>query len=166
MPAKPQWFTRIPEILDLVRAMTVPVLDREVFEGLFGVRRRRAISLMHSYGGYSSGNSLLVNRDDLLVKLRAIEDSSEVLRENVRKEKLAKELQELHRSRAGAAIVIGTRRSGSQAQFGIPQSIRIEPGRIIVSFGSPEELFKTLYEFGQAAANDYDSVRSALEDST
>ena len=41
MPAKAQWLLRVPEILEELRALDVPVVDRAVCERLFRLRRRR-----------------------------------------------------------------------------------------------------------------------------
>ena len=43
MPTKKTWLLRLPEIREELSAMKVPVVDRAIFERLFGVRRRRAI---------------------------------------------------------------------------------------------------------------------------
>lgn len=50
MPAKPAWLLRTPEILHDLQSLTVPVVDRCMFERLFCVRRRRAITLMQEFG--------------------------------------------------------------------------------------------------------------------
>ena len=42
--------------------MEVPVIDRAVFERIFGVRRRRAIQLMHYFGGFQSSQAYLIDR--------------------------------------------------------------------------------------------------------
>ena len=58
MPAKPVWLLRIPEIVQALQALPVPVVDRFMVERLFGVRRRRAITLMQEFGAYQSGRTL------------------------------------------------------------------------------------------------------------
>lgn len=72
MPAKPQWLLQIPQILEQLRAMDVPVVDRGACEKLFGVRRRQAVDLMHRFGGYQSGNAVLLDRGALIIQLQAI----------------------------------------------------------------------------------------------
>ena len=42
--------------------MEPPVVDRGACEKLFGVGRRQAIELMHGFGGYRSGNAVLLDR--------------------------------------------------------------------------------------------------------
>lgn len=55
MPAKPTWLLRIPDVIDELQSLTVPVVDRSMCERLFGVRRRRAITLMQMFGACQSG---------------------------------------------------------------------------------------------------------------
>jgi hypothetical protein len=57
MPAKALWLLQIPEIVALLETFDVPVVDRAVIERLFGLRRRRAIELLHRFGGYQAGRT-------------------------------------------------------------------------------------------------------------
>ena len=57
MPAKAQWLLQIPEIVSLLETFEVPVVDRAIIERLFGLRRRRAIELLHRFGGYQAGRT-------------------------------------------------------------------------------------------------------------
>jgi hypothetical protein len=50
MPAKAAGLLQIPEILAHLEVFDVPVVDRAIIEHLFGLRRRRAIELMHLFG--------------------------------------------------------------------------------------------------------------------
>ena len=50
MPARKSWLLRVSEIRRELAEMQVPVVDRAVFERLFGVRRRRAVQLMGFFG--------------------------------------------------------------------------------------------------------------------
>ena len=51
MPAKPLWLLHVPEIVSQLESFNVPVLDRAMIERLFGLGRRRAIELLHRFGG-------------------------------------------------------------------------------------------------------------------
>ena len=51
MPAKALWLLHIPEIIAMLETFDVPVVDRAIIERLFGLRRRRAIDLLHRFGG-------------------------------------------------------------------------------------------------------------------
>ena len=41
------------------------------------VRRRRAIQLMHTFGGYQTGQALLIDRAELMRQLEALEAGAE-----------------------------------------------------------------------------------------
>ena len=73
MPAKPAWLLRIPEIVDELQALTVPVVDRAMCEQLFCVRRRRAITLMQELGACQSGRTLLIERMAMIQRLEALQ---------------------------------------------------------------------------------------------
>ena len=66
MPAKAAWLQRIPEIIEVLDAWSVPVIDRATCEKLFCVRRRRAIALLQYFGigSFSSGISQVHNQAD------------------------------------------------------------------------------------------------------
>ena len=57
MPAKPVWLLRVPEIIEEVRCLEAPVVDRAMLEPMFSVRRRQAIDLMQRVGGYQCGRT-------------------------------------------------------------------------------------------------------------
>src|ERR1700691_390656 len=101
MPAKAQWLLRVPEILEELRALDVPVVDRAVCEGLFRLRRRRAIDLMRCFGGYQTGRTFLIDRPRLVAQLEQIRDSADFKVEWRRKERLAERLGGLRRPAGG-----------------------------------------------------------------
>src|SRR5512135_3252321 len=108
MPAHPQWFARVPEIVADLDAMEVPVVDRAVVERMFGVRRRRAAQLMRAFGGYQAGRTFLVDRMQLIARLREIEAGESFGFERERRERLAQSLEQVRRCRRAAAVVIPT----------------------------------------------------------
>jgi hypothetical protein len=72
VPAKPSWLLRVPYIIEHLRAIDIPVIDRRMCERLFQVKRRRAIALVQFFGGYRSGNAVLVDRNRLIAQLATI----------------------------------------------------------------------------------------------
>ena len=88
MPRKSCWITSIPEIITQLSALEAPVIDRAVCEMIFAVKRRRAIELMQHFGGYRTGNAVLLDRFALLIHLRQLEGSAEITWERQRKERL------------------------------------------------------------------------------
>ena len=158
MPAKPQWLLQLPVAIGELRSLEVPVIDRAGCERIFGVRRRRAVQLMHRFGGYQSGNTILLDRMDLIRRLEALESGSEVGHERQRKARLTEELDGLHRHRAAASVRIPAVPAGAD---GLPDGVAFDGGRMTVEFGGVEELFGKLYALAQAAATDFEAFRSA-----
>ena len=62
MAAKSRWLMKIPNIIEELSKLDIPVVDRTIYENVFGVKRRRAIYLMQRFGGYQAGNTVLIDR--------------------------------------------------------------------------------------------------------
>src|ERR1035438_3046342 len=137
MPAKPQWLLKIPAIFDQLRSLEIPVLDRSVCERIFGVRRRRAVQLMHRLGGYQSGNTVLLDRINLSRQLEAQGLSSDFGNEQHRKTRLAQKLDSLHQYRTALCVRIPV---VPVATGILPDGIAFSVGRMTVEFAGVEEL--------------------------
>ena len=92
MPMRKTWLVRLPEILGDLAGMEVPVIDRAVFEKVFGVRRRRAIQLLHYFGGYQVGRTFLVDRLSLIGQLEPLRAGTEFVMEERRRQRLSEAL--------------------------------------------------------------------------
>src|SRR5664279_223796 len=88
MPAKPEWLLRLPEIRAELEHLEVPVVDRSGIERIFGLKRRRAIELLHQFGGYQAGRTFLVERRGLLQALEALQSQEGYIVERRRRERL------------------------------------------------------------------------------
>jgi hypothetical protein len=162
MPAKKTWLLRLTEIREELTAMDVPVVDRAIFERLFGVRRRRAIQLLHYFDGYQSGRTFLIDRVALIEKLAPLEASAEFAVEHRRRQRLVESLEKLRRSRAGARVIIPVE-AASQTGSGLPSGVQLEPGTLRVEFADAPDLLGKLYALAQAAAADFEAFRAAAE---
>jgi hypothetical protein len=162
MPAKSQWLLRIPDIVESLSALNVPVVDRAICEQLFRVRRRRAIELIQQFGGYRTGNAVLVDRLELIRHLEDLGTDSEVAREFRRKEKLSATLDEVARRSAAARIIIkaATPPTASQA---FPTGVNFSPGRLTIEFVGVQELLTRLYGLAQSAAANFERFSSLAE---
>jgi hypothetical protein len=157
MPAKAQWLLRVPEILEELRALDVPVVDRAVCERLFRLRRRRAIDLLRGFGGYQAGRTFLIDRPKLVAQLEQIRDSSDFKMEWRRKERLADRLEAMRRLQAGARVAIPVEAEAmSQRWPELPAGVGLSPGVLHIQFQSSEELLSKLFALAQAIANDYE----------
>jgi len=162
VPAKSQWLLRIPAIREYLRGMDCPVLDRASCERLFGVRRRRAIELMHFFGGYKAGNTVLLDRQNLIQQLEVLESGPLVEHERQRKARLTEQLDTLHRHRAAASVLI---RVPPVPKDSLPGGVGFSAGRMTLEFGSVQDLLAKLYALAQAAAADFDLFRTVVNSS-
>jgi hypothetical protein len=144
--------------------MEVPVVDRAVFERLFGVRRRRAIELMHYFGGYQTGRAFLIERVALIGQLEALVESTEFVVEQRRRQRLIEALEKVRRYRVAARVTIPVTADARDRQMNdLPGGVELHPGHLQVDFVKAEELLAKLYELSKAAANDYEGFRRAAE---
>lgn len=164
MPPKPSWFIHLPEIINTLSDLAIPVVDRAICEKIFAVKRRRAITLMQHLGGYRSGNSVLLDRHDLIAKLRQLENSPEFHWERRRKEALAASLTELDRSHLAKTIRLPVAPTVLQQQAQtLPACVSLEKGKLTVNFHRTEELFASLFALAQAGVNDFEGIRQLAE---
>jgi hypothetical protein len=92
MPPQVTWIERVPEILSVLKASPLPVLDRSSVQQLFRLQARQALRLMQSIGGYQGGNACLVRREDLIAHLKG--KRVRQLHSAVQRERLARVIQE------------------------------------------------------------------------
>jgi hypothetical protein len=163
MPAKPSWLLRIPEILQTLAAMQTPVIDRATCERLFLVRRRRAIELLQRFGGYMSGNTVLVDRVALIQRLQALKSDPDTVQEVARKQRLSDEIDRLQRQSSGAAVRIARPlASPRHGQWAVPEGVSLSSGSLMVEFADVGQLLSRLYALAEAIAADFAGFAGSL----
>jgi len=163
MPAKPAWLLHIPDIVAELEVLSVPVVDRAIVESLFGLRRRRAIELLHRFGGYQTGRTFLIDRRLLIEHLQHLGEGEEFESESRRKQRLGEAVDELRRGQAAAGVRIPVRSECARRLSDLPVGVVLEAGHLGVDFSGAEDLLAKLYELSQAAAQDFDRFRAAAE---
>ena len=164
MAAKRSWLLRVPEIRQEVAALDVLVVDRISFERLFHVRRRRAIQLMHTFGGYQTGQALLIDRAELLRQLEALEAGAEFAIEQGRRQRLLDSLEKVRRHRAAAAVRIPVGAETAERSVArLPAGIVLQADSLRVDFRGAEDLLGKLYELAQTVGNDFESFKALVE---
>ena len=164
MPALSQWFLRLPEIIEALKVLAAPVIDRAAIEKIFGLKRRQAIDLCHRFGGYQAGRTFLVDRLHLIVELERIRQAPDFEYEMQRKQRLSEMVGEARRLKAGADIILPVRPDAlTRRMTDLPAGMQMEAGRLIVEFDKPDELLGKLFELAKAAQNDYDAFCAAAE---
>lgn len=167
MPPKPQWYHRVPDILAQLEGLEVPVLDRACLESVFRVGRWQANALMKRFGGFPSGNTFLLEREELVKRLEAIRDGASFTEERRRRLRLSQELEEAARVQKARAVKLQVSRERVERARGLPEGVTVQPGQLVVEFDGVEDLLRRLYEISQAAGRDFDgfvrAVRGARE---
>jgi hypothetical protein len=139
-------------------------VDRAIIEKIFRVRRRRAIQLMHRFGGFQAGKAFLLERDRLLQQLHELAGTPDVGQEMRRRQRLSSALDDASRNWEARAIPIritsGTR---DRLVADLPCGILLTAGWLIIEFTVVEDLLSKLYELAQAAANDFGGFSAAAE---
>ncbi len=166
MPAISEWLLRLPNIRAELEALDAPVVDRSTIERVFGLRRRRAIQLMHRFGGYQVGRTFLIDRHELIRELELLIDSPDFRQEHRRKRQISGLLDEARRCRAAHEIRIPvTAGAHDRIVSDLPPGITLRAGQLSIEFAGVEDLLSKLYDLARAAANDFDQFsRAARQD--
>ena len=163
MPPQPQWLLRVPEILEDLKALEIPVLDRASVERLFALKRWQAVQLLHRFGGYQVGRTFLVDRQKLIQQLAQIHAGEAFTYEQRRRERVIVELEKALKLRRAAAVKIPVRPDASYEIEGLPEAVRFQPGQLTVEFNGAEDLLSKLFELAQTAADDFERFKAAVE---
>ncbi len=165
MPTISEWFLRLPEILEEFRELQVPVVDRVVVESAFRVGRRRAIQLMHLFGGYQIGKTFVIDRLKLISQLEAQQGSAEFSLEQERKTRIIDELERVWRLAPARKVRVAVAADVHERVIaGLPAGIHLRPGELRIEFFGTEDLLRHLFELSQAIANDYRRFEALVEE--
>jgi hypothetical protein len=151
---------RVPEILETLRAIPTPWIDRDGIERAFGLRRRRSIQLLNAFGGFQVGRTFLVDRAAVIGRLEAIAAGEEFHWERRRREKLSDALTEAQRYQRASRVNIAPR--PAPVSPALPAGVRLEPGRVVVEFRDVQDLLAKFYAVAQAAARDFQAFQEAV----
>ena len=163
MPAKPEWLLRLPDIRAEVEHLEVPVVDRSVIERIFGVKRRRAIELLHQFGGYQSGRTFLLDRTRLLEVLRSLESKDDYTVEKRRRERLRDVVEASREHLISTRIRIPVRPAAARASLDhLGPGVVLLPGILSIEFRRPIELLEKLYGLSQAISHDFEKFEGLL----
>lgn len=158
MPAKPSWYPRLAEIIDQIRQLPAPVVDRATVERLFGVRRRRANQIISRMGGYEIGRTALVEKGPLLARLEAIAGGEEFHYEERRRARVHEKLDEARRIVRAQRVKIQPAAPPPPAASSpkLPEGVSLHPGELRIAFDTPETLLTRLFALSQSMAHDFE----------
>jgi len=158
VPAKPSWYSRINEIIGELEALPRPFVDRATVEFLLGVGRRRAQQIMAPCITDRVGANGLADRLGLIAHLRRLAEGETGYYERQRRRKVATILGQLHKERLERPqlLVEAPIQVVAQELANLPEGVRLEPGRITITFREPQEALEKLLALAMAISNDFD----------
>ena len=163
MPAKPEWLLRLPEIRAELEHLDVPVVDRAGVERIFGLKRRRAIELLHQFGGYQAGRTFLMDRARLLEALQSLESGEDYTAEKRRRERLGDVVEASREHLISTRVRIPVRAAAARASLDrLAPGVLLMPGMLSIEFRHPVELLEKLYWLAQAISHDFEKFEELL----
>ena len=163
MPAKPEWLLRLPDIRAELEHLDVPVVDRSGIERIFGLKRRRAIELMHEFGGYQAGRTFLLDRTRLLEALQSQESREDYSVEKRRRERLGDVVEASREHLIAMRVRIPVRAMAARASLDrLAPGVLLMPGMLSIEFRHPIELLEKLYSLAQAISHDFEKFEELL----
>jgi hypothetical protein len=158
VPAKPAWFTKLDEIIQELRTLSGPFVDRRTVELFLGVGPRRAQQIMAPCITEWVGTSGLADRDALIARLQRLAQGDEAFYEIQRRRKVAASLERMRQERLNRPqlLVEAPVRVVDQLLEDLPAGVHIERGRITVEFDYPQEALEKLLALAMAISNDFD----------
>jgi hypothetical protein len=164
LPNQPTWLERVPDILAKVQSeKTPPILDRPAVEGLFGIRRRQAIALLHRFAGYQVGRTFVVPREAVIEFLQKIVATGALEEAAAKKASVLECLGEARQALQLPSISLPSTTKLSHVTFdGLPPGIRLQPDELTIQFHGAADLLQKLLSLSQALANDFETFELTL----
>jgi hypothetical protein len=162
MSAKPEWLLRLPDIRAELEHLDVPVVDRAGIERIFGLKRRRAIELLHQFGGYQAGRTFLLDRARLLEALKSLESREDYTAEKRRRERLRDVVEASREHLILTRVQIPVRAAAVRPSLDrLAPGVLLLPGILSIEFRHPIELLEKLYGLAQALTHDFEKFEGS-----
>ncbi|MGH9376840.1 MAG: hypothetical protein ACRD22_05980 [Terriglobia bacterium] len=168
MPSEPSWLGDIRIIAKKLEAPGPPLLDRPYIERLFGVRRRTAIRIMGKVGGYKTGKTYHVWRDELRRRLDELANTKPAKLARERKLRTLEDQERIDKEHAARLTELpGTSEVEKHRAPDLPLTIRLAaPGELRITFSNLEDLVAQITQFAAAVLNDHETMREIFERSS
>src|ERR1035437_4560393 len=169
VPAKPVWYSKIGDVIRELQSLPRPFVDRATVEFLLGVGRRRAQQIMAPCITHRGGANGLADRDAFIAHLRNLAEGDGGFYEQRRRRKVGEILSQLQKERLERPqlLVEAQVQILTQEFEDLPAGVRLEPGRITITFDRPQQALEKLLALAMAVGNDFDrfdrQVRSVHE---
>ena len=151
---KPSWIRHLPRFRAALVAAPTAFLDRQAIQQLFGVRPRQANYILASLPDtLKIGRATIASREQLLHCLDQIENGHEYKADDLRRHHL-REAIGLAQLQQAARKYRFRKVTSPQRIASLPQSVRVAPGVLEVSFTTVDDLLSQLHQLLLAIGHD------------
>ena len=157
MPRPLSWLPRLHEIRRAVANSVRSHYTRQDLEGLFELQPRAAQKLIEMLPSTQLGSARLVEREELERFLTGVHEAEDV---SAYLEAVRAERHRVSRRRPRSLVRADLPRVELAS---LPESIRLSPGRLEVSFRTVEELAEAMLMLARVLEGDGDEVASRYE---
>jgi hypothetical protein len=152
MPARPSYFHRLNEGLEIFRGLERELIDRRTLQEALGVSKTVAWRILRQSGATDGpGNTLVCRRGELIAALERLQKTSRFEWEIRRRQKFAEALA----IRQPKLLVEAPVEVLAQEFENLPAGVRLAPGSITIAFAEPREALEKLLALAMAISNDF-----------
>jgi len=168
MPARPAYFHRLTEALEVFRSSPAEWVDRRTLEEVLGISKTVAWRLLRQSGAVDGpGNTLVCRRVDLLAALTHLQDTGACQHELRRRERVEGQLEELRAFVQSRRIALAPASQAGElrnARFGkLPPGVDLSPSRLLIGFSSLEDFLPKIGAVVFALQNDFEAIQEFLK---
>jgi len=168
MPARPAYFHRISEALEVLRRLETEWIDRRTLEETLCVSKTVAWRIMRRCGAAGGpGGALVCRRPELIEALESLERSPACDREIRRRGRVELRLTQLLAAARSQHVLVAPRDRGAEllsTRFSkLPPGVELAPGRLTVDFAGTADFLEKVGAVVFALQNDYEAISSFTE---
>jgi hypothetical protein len=167
MPARPAYFHRITEALEVFRQLPSDWIDRRTLQDTLGVSKTVAWRILRQCGAEEGpGSSLVCPRGELIHALEAVQRTGSYQHEIRRRDRVEARLSDLLTIARSRHIQVSAEDHGVEllsTRFGhLPPGVDLTLDRLTIEFTGIEEFLQKIGAVVFALQNDYEAVSSFL----
>jgi hypothetical protein len=168
MPARPSYFHRLGDAIEVLRGLETEWIDRRTVEQVMGVSKTVAWRMMRRCGaGDGPGNTLVCGRDELVLALIRLQSTGAFEREARRRDRLTSYLERMAEVGRSRRTTVATHQDALDlinARFEhLPSGITLTARQLTVDFNSVEEFLQRMGAVIFTLQNDYEGIREFIE---
>ncbi|MDQ6758360.1 MAG: hypothetical protein M3Z32_00675, partial [Acidobacteriota bacterium] len=116
------------------------VVDRQTVQRLFHLGRSQAHVFLRRFASHTAGHALVIDREEFIHRLEELRENPGLRWEARRLHTLEEGLESVRKDLRARRTPIEVSPGSFDRQFAsLPEGIRLEPGRLTVSFNTPQD---------------------------